>query len=51
MCSSVDFPHPEGPRTAMWSPLLIRSVTSRTAVTGPAGIAKTRLTFRASTTT
>src|SRR5438105_2917553 len=49
MCSSVDLPHPEGPRIAMWSPGAMRSVTSATAVTGPAGIGNTRLMCVAST--
>jgi hypothetical protein len=37
--SRVDLPHPDGPRMAACSPAPISSVTSRTAVTGPAGIA------------
>src|SRR5688572_2755856 len=44
MWSSVDLPQPDGPRTAMWSPGVMSSDTSWTAVTGPAGIVNRRLT-------
>ena len=49
-CSSVDFPQPDGPLTATYSPRPTRSETSRSAATGPAAIGKRRVTRRASTT-
>ena len=41
MCSSVDFPQPDGPQMATYSAGSIRSETPCTAVTGPAAIGNT----------
>ena len=49
MCSSVDFPQPDGPQMATYSAGSIRSETPCTAVTGPAGIGNTLVISRAST--
>ena len=45
MLSSVDFPHPEAPRTHMNSPWVTRRSTPRSAVTAPGPVPKTLETF------